>query len=144
MALEVAGTTRIASPGKLPAKVWSDDPGEVTRWFEEQGTRLPPIPATAVSWGSWGRATARCSTATPPTSITPAGAPPVGVRVSGPVRFRELERESRGHTVRFLRSAGTRWPSSARTEDVDAFRATFATTVARPTGAAPRMAAHPD
>ena len=30
---------------RLPAKLWSNDPVEVTRWFEAQGTRLPPIPA---------------------------------------------------------------------------------------------------
>jgi anti-sigma factor RsiW len=28
----------------LPARVWSDEPGRVAGWFEEQGTHLPRVP----------------------------------------------------------------------------------------------------
>jgi anti-sigma factor RsiW len=32
---------------RLPAQVWSEDPGVVERWFEKQGTELPIVPEGA-------------------------------------------------------------------------------------------------
>jgi anti-sigma factor RsiW len=93
----------------LPAKIWSDDPAEVTAWFEKQGTRMPVLPAGTAH-------------------LTLVGARycPLGDRsaahvyyaaqgghlslfvVPGPVRFDDrYDREVWGRHVRFVRTAGT-------------------------------------
>lgn len=118
---------------RLPAKLWSNDPAEVTRWFEAQGTRLPPIPAGVGELGLVGarycplldRVAAHLYYAGEERHLS------VFV-LSGPARFRSSwAAESRGNEVRFLRSAGTTVALvSDRHEDVEAFRAAFTTTVA--------------
>jgi anti-sigma factor RsiW len=118
---------------RLPAKVWSNDPVEVIRWFEAQGTRLPPIPTGVGELGLVGarycplvdRVAAHLYYAGEERHLS------VFV-LSGPARFRDSwATESRGNEVRFLRSAGmTVALVSAKHEDVEAFRAAFATTVA--------------
>ena len=119
---------------RLPAKLWSNDPVEVSRWFEAQGTRLPPVPAGVGELGLVGarycplldRVAAHLYYAGEERHLS------VFV-LSGPARFRDAwATESRGNEVRLLRSAGmTVALVSARPEDVEAFRAAFATTVAR-------------
>lgn len=122
---------------RLPAKLWSSDPSEVSQWFEAQGTRLPPIPAAVGELGLVGarycplldRVAAHLYYAGEERNLS------VFV-LSGPARFRDTwATESRGNEVRFLRSAGmTVALVSARPEDVEAFRAAFTTTVARARG----------
>ena len=119
---------------RLPAKLWSNDPTEVTRWFEAQGTRLPPIPAGVGELGLVGarycplvdRVAAHLYYAGEERHLS------VFV-LSGPARFRDSwATESRGNEVRFLRSAGmTVALVSNKHGDVEAFRAAFNTTVAR-------------
>ncbi len=118
---------------RLPAKLWSSDPVEVSRWFEGQGTRLPPVPAGIGELGLVGarycplldRVAAHLYYAGEERQLS------VFV-LAGPARFRESwTTESRGNEVRLLRSAGmTVALVSARHEDVEAFRAAFTTTVA--------------
>jgi anti-sigma factor RsiW len=119
---------------RLPAKLWSNDPVEVSRWFEAQGTRLPPIPAGVGELGLVGarycplldRVAAHLYYAGEERTLSL-------FVLSGPARFRDSwATESRGNEVRFLRSAGmTVALVSAKPEDVEAFRAAFATTMAR-------------
>jgi anti-sigma factor RsiW len=118
----------------LPAKVWSDDPAEISAWFEKQGTRMPPLPA------GLGHL-----------SLVGGRYCPIGDRfaahvyyagrkgrlslfvVPGPLRFEgHYEAEVRGHAVRFLRTAGATLAIVADERDaVDAFAKEFAQTVAR-------------
>jgi anti-sigma factor RsiW len=118
----------------LPAKIWSSDPLEVTAWFEEQGTRLPVIPASAHGLQLIG-----------------ARYCPLGDRIAahlyfagdrrhlslfvlaGPARLRgDYATTVFGQPVRLLRAGGTVVALvSKHAEDVEAFRETFRTTVAR-------------
>ncbi|HSB62436.1 MAG TPA: zf-HC2 domain-containing protein, partial [Vicinamibacteria bacterium] len=41
--------TKCFGGSKLPAAVWSEDPVQVAAWFEDQGTRVPIVPASASS-----------------------------------------------------------------------------------------------
>ena len=118
----------------VPAELWSSDPLEVTAWFEEQGTRLPVIPASAHGL-----------------QLVGARYCPLGDRIAahlyfggdkgslslfvlaGPARFRgDYATTVFGQSVRLLRAGGTVVALvSEHAEEVDAFRETFRTTVAR-------------
>jgi len=125
--------TKCFGMAKLPATVWSSDPVEVTAWFEEQGTRLPPVPPAAGDMGLVGarychlldRYAAHLFYASEERRFS------VFV-ISGPVRFADTwGTESRGQKVRFLRSAGTTVALVGdKAEDIEAFRSTFTTTLA--------------
>ena len=118
---------------RLPAKVWSNDPGEITRWFESQGTAMPPLPAEAGGLALVGarycplldRFVAHVYYADDKRELSL-------FVLSGPARFERAWRgRSRGRAVHLLRSAGRTVALVAdRSEDVDAFHAAFATTVA--------------
>lgn len=119
---------------KLPARIWSNDPAAVAEWFEEQGTRVPPIPASVGELSLVGarycplldRQAAHLYYAGEERNLSV-------FLVSGPVRFPDSwGTESRGSVVRLLRSAGmVVGVVGAKTDDVEAFGATFKTSVAR-------------
>lgn len=118
---------------RLPAKLWSNDPVEVTRWFEAQGTRLPPIPAGVGELGLVGARYCQLVDRVAAHLYYAGEERHLSIFVlSGPARFRDSwATESRGNEVRLLRSAGmTVALVSGRHEDVEAFRAAFTTTVA--------------
>jgi len=135
VAFEVARDhAKCFSKSELPAKMWSDDPREVTAWFEEQGTTMPLLPAGAAHASLIGA------------RYCPLGdrfAPHVyyggrRIRVSifvlpGPLRFEgHYDGEVRGQNVHFMRSAGmTLAIVSDQREAVDAFAKEFARSVAR-------------
>lgn len=118
---------------RLPAEVWSNDPVEITRWFEDQGTRLPPLPAAVGELGLVGARYCRLTDRVTAHLYYAGEERQVSVFVlAGPVRFHDSwSAVSRGLTVGFLRSAGTTVAVvGAKGEDVDAFRSAFTTTVA--------------
>lgn len=118
---------------RLPAKMWSNDPAEVTRWFEEQGTRLPPIPAAVGELGLVGARYCRLVDRVAAHLYYAGEERHLSIFVlAGPTRFRDTwVTESRGNEVRFLRSAGmTVALVGGKREDVEGFRAAFTTTVA--------------
>ena len=119
---------------RLPARIWSSDPAEVARWFEDQGTAVPPLPEGRRDLALVGarycplvdRLAAHVYYANDDRHLS------VFV-LAGPARFRgyELGTEARGREVRFLRSAGmTVALVSEHEEDVAAFREHFTTTTA--------------
>jgi anti-sigma factor RsiW len=119
---------------RLPARVWSSDPIEVARWFEDQGTAVPPLPEGRHGLALVGarycplvdRLAAHVYYANDDRRLS------VFV-FAGPARFSgyELGAEARGHEVRLLRSAGmTVALVSEHADDVAAFRDHFATTTA--------------
>ena len=93
---------------RLPAKLWSNDPAEVTRVVRGAGHPASPDPGRAwASWASSGRATAGSSTASPPTSTTPGEERHLSIFVlSGPARFRD----TCGHGVAGRRGAAPAHP----------------------------------
>jgi len=135
VALEVARDhAKCFSMVTLPANVWSDDPAEVTAWFEKQGTTMPPLPRGASSL-----------------SLVGARYCPLGDRSAAHVYYAgrrarlslfilpsplRLEGtytgEVRGRKVRFLRSAGVTLALVSEERDtVDAFTKEFAQSLAR-------------
>jgi hypothetical protein len=126
--------SRCFAKEKLPAKIWSSEPREVTAWFEAQGTPFPLIPRGAGGLELVGgrycplldRLAAHLYYATEDRHFSLYVIP-------GPARFEEsFEATSGGTTVRLLRSAGTTVALvGERSEDVDAFRSTFTTSIAR-------------
>jgi len=119
---------------KLPARIWSGDPLEVARWFEEQGTQVPPLPDGRRGLSLIGarycplldRIAAHVYYADEERHLS------VFV-LAGPVRLDGHDRgaETRGRTVRLLRSAGmTVAVVAEHAEDVQAFRDYFTTTTA--------------
>lgn len=118
---------------RLPAKVWTSDPLEVTDWFESRGTRLPPVPAGVGEMGLVGARYCPLLDRFAAHLYYAGEERHLSVFVfSGPVRFADtLRTESRGKQVQFLRSAGMTVALVAdRTEDVEAFRSAFTTTLA--------------
>lgn len=119
---------------KLPARFWSGDAAEVTRWLEAQGTAVPPLPAGSPALPLVGarycplldRVAAHVYYAGEERQLSL-------FVISGPVRFAgELETRSRGRAVRLLRSAGlTLALVSEREEDVRAFRDQLVTATVR-------------
>jgi hypothetical protein len=123
------------SKARLPARIWSSDPAEVARWFEDQGTAVPPLPEGRRDLTLVGarycplldRLAAHVYYANDDRHLS------VFV-LAGPARFSGYEWaiETRGRKVRFLRSAGvTVALVSEHADDVDAFRKHFATSTAR-------------
>ncbi len=119
---------------KLPARIWSGDPVEVTHWFEEQGTSVPPLPGGRRGLALVGarycplldRMAAHVYYANHDRHLS------VFV-LSGPVRFSEpdLGTQVRDRAVRMLRSAGMTVAVVGQSEeDVLAFRDHFTTTTA--------------
>lgn len=119
---------------RLPARIWSNDPVVVAEWFEAQGTRVPPIPASV---GELSLVGARyCPLLDRQAAHIYYGGEERNLSVflvSGPARFPDSwETESRGSVVRLLRSAGmVVGVVGTKTDDVEAFGAAFRTTVAR-------------
>lgn len=119
---------------KLPAKVWSGDPLEVARWFEEHGTYVPPLPAGRSGLSLVGarycplldRVAAHVYYANEDHHLS------VFV-ISGPARFTdEHATESGGRMVRLLRSGdATVAVVAENNEDARAFEHHFTTTIAR-------------
>ncbi len=118
----------------LPARIWSSDPVEVARWFEEQGTAVPPLPDGRRDLLLVGarycplvdRLAAHVYYANDDRHLSL-------FVIAGPARFRgyELGTEARGRQVRLLRSAGmTVALVGEHAEDVAAFRDHFTTTTA--------------
>jgi anti-sigma factor RsiW len=135
--------TKCFGLARLPAKVWSDDPQVVAGWFEAQGTGLPLIPASAGGLGLVGarfcplfdRFTAHVYYA--------EGERHTSLFVfRGPARFGDsYEARVGGQTVLLFRTAGaTLGVVSERSEDAEALRRRFTTTIAslRPSGASAR------
>jgi anti-sigma factor RsiW len=119
---------------RLPARIWSSDPGEVARWFEEQGTAVPPLPEGRRGLVLVGarycplldRLAAHIYYADEDRHLS------VFV-LAGPARFSgyELGTEARNREVRLLHSAGMTVALVAEhADDVAAFREHFTTTTA--------------
>jgi anti-sigma factor RsiW len=116
----------------LPARIWSSNPAEVARWFEDQGTAVPPLPEGRRGLVLVGarycplvdRLAAHVYYAEEDRHLS------VFV-LAGPARLSgyELGTAARGREVRLLRSAGMTVAIVAEhAEDVAAFREHFATT----------------
>jgi len=135
LAWEVARDhTHCFAKAPIPAKIWSSDPLEVTAWFDQQATRLPVIPASARGLQLLG-----------------ARYCPLGDRIAAHMYFADGKRHLSlfvvagparlegdyattifGRPVRLFRAGGTVVALvSEHEEDVEAFRDTFRTTVAR-------------
>ncbi len=119
---------------KLPARVWSGDPLEVARWFEDQGTYVPSLPEGRRGLDLVGgrycplvdRMAAHVYYVNEDRHLSL-------FVISGPVRLadHEIRSEARGRTIRLLRSGGmTLALVSEHEEDVLAFRDYFTTTTA--------------
>jgi anti-sigma factor RsiW len=136
VAFEVARDhAKCFSQAELPAKMWSDDPQEVAAWFEKQGTTMPLLPVGAAHASLIGARYCPLGDRFAP-HVYYGG--PRRIRVSifvlpGPLRFEgHLDREVRGQSVHFMRSAGvTLAIVSDQREAVDAFAKEFARSVAR-------------
>jgi hypothetical protein len=125
---------RCFAKGRLPAKIWTSEPSEVTAWFEAQGTPFPVIPSGAggleLVGGRycplWDRLAAHLYYAGDHHHLSL-------YVISGPARFADsFEATSGGNTVRLLRTAGTTVALvGERAEDVEAFQNTFTTSIAR-------------
>ena len=119
---------------KLPARIWSGDAREVALWFGEQGTYVPRLPESRHGLSLIGarycplvdRLAAHVYYAEEDRHLSL-------FVIAGPVRLdHELGTETRGRTVRLIRSAGTTLALVAEhEEDVLAFRSFFTTTTAR-------------
>jgi anti-sigma factor RsiW len=135
VALEVARDhKKCFSLAQLPAKVWSDDPVEVTAWFEKQGTPMPQLPAGAAHLQLVGARYCPLGDRSVPHVYYAGRRHRLSVFVvTGPLRFeRELQRESLGQHLRFLRSAGLTVALVAEEQElVDAFASEFEQTLAQ-------------
>jgi anti-sigma factor RsiW len=117
----------------LPAKVWSDDPGTVTAWFEGQGTELPLVPARVGDMSLVGARYCPLLDRFAAHLYYAEGDRHASLFVfRGPARFRDVhESRFRGHSVVLFRSAGMNLAAVAEAaEDAEAFRRKFTTTVA--------------
>lgn len=120
---------------RLPARIWSSDPLEVARWFEDQGTSVPPLPdgdrGLALVGARYCPLVDRLAA-----HVYYANDDDRHLSVfvlAGPARLAgyELNTEARGRKVRLLRSAGmTVAVVGEHEEDVLAFRDHFTTTTA--------------
>jgi anti-sigma factor RsiW len=122
------------SQPRLPAKVWGDDPEDVIRWFEAQGTRMPPLPRRVGELELvGGRYCPLVDRRVAHVYYSSQKGHPVSVFiVSGPARFDEQwSGKSRRRAVRLFHSASaTVAVVSDEAEEADAFRKAFSTTMA--------------
>ena len=117
----------------LPAKVWSDDASVIVAWFEGQGTTLPLIPEGVAGLGLVGARYCPLLDRFAAHVYYAGGDRHASVFVlKGPARFRDAyEGRVGGQTVLLFRSAGTLVGIvSERSEDAEAFRRKFTTTMA--------------
>jgi anti-sigma factor RsiW len=119
---------------RLPAKVWGDDPDDVIRWFEAQGTRMPPLPRNVGEIELvGGRYCPLVDRRVAHVYYASRNGRPVSVFVvTGPARFdHEWAGQSRSRQVRLFRSASsTVAVVTDESREADAFQAAFTTTVA--------------
>jgi len=119
---------------RLPAQVWSSDPREIARWFEEQGTVVPPLPEGRRGLMLVGARYCPLVDRLAAHVYYADENRPLSVFVlAGPARFSgyELGMESRNREVRLLHSAGMTVALVAEhADDVAAFREHFTTTTA--------------
>jgi anti-sigma factor RsiW len=117
----------------LPAKVWSDDSGVITAWFEGQGTKLPVIPEDVAGLALVGARYCPLLDRFAAHLYYTGGDRHASLFViRGPARFQDAyEGRIGAQTVLLFRSAGTTVGIVAESsEDVDAFRRKFTTTLA--------------
>jgi anti-sigma factor RsiW len=117
----------------LPAKVWSDDSSVITTWFEQQGTALPLVPENVAGLELVGARYCPLLDRFAAHLYYAGGDRHASLFVlKGPARFRDaFEGRVGAETVLLFRSAGTTVGIVAeRTEDAEAFRRKFTTTVA--------------
>jgi anti-sigma factor RsiW len=118
---------------KLPAQVWSDDPGVVTSWFSTRGSAMPYLPARVGALELVGAR--RCPLLDRSVAHLYYMGDDARVSlfvVSGNVRFHApYTARSRGLSVRLLRVGGSVVGLvGKRDEDVAAFQDAFTTIVA--------------
>jgi anti-sigma factor RsiW len=117
----------------LPAKVWSDDSAVITAWFERQGTALPLIPENVAGLELVGARYCPLLDRFAAHLYYTSGDRHASLFVlKGPARFQDaFEGRVGAETVFLFRSAGTTVGIVAeRSEDAEAFRRKFTTTVA--------------
>jgi anti-sigma factor RsiW len=117
----------------LPAKVWSDDSGVITAWFERQGTNLPLIPEDVAGLELVGARYCPLFDRFVAHLYYTGGDRHASLFVlKGPARFRDAYEGRLGsQTVLLFRTAGTTVGIVAeRPEDAEAFRRKFTTTLA--------------
>jgi hypothetical protein len=123
------------SMATLPAKVWSESGREVMAYFEERGTRLPLVPDAVRGLRLRGACTCRLpsGTRTPHLYYVSEDHKLSLFVVPKTVRFdTRYAAVSRGKAVRLLRVGGSVLGIVGEDEDdVEAFRRSFATSVAR-------------
>jgi anti-sigma factor RsiW len=134
VAYELAGDhAKCFGHAALPAKVWSDDSGVITAWFEGQGTRLPLIPEEVAGLGLVGARYCPLFDRFVAHLYYTSGDRHASLFVlKGPARFREVyEGRIGAQTVLLFRSAGTTIGIvSERAQDAESFRRRFTTTMA--------------
>jgi len=117
----------------LPAKVWSDDSGVITAWFERQGTTLPVIPESVAGLGLVGGRYCPLLDRFVAHLYYMGGDRHASLFVlKGPARFQDAyEGRVGAETVLLFRSGGTTVGIVAeRPEDAEAFRSRFTTMMA--------------
>jgi len=117
----------------LPAKVWSDDAGVITAWFEGQGTKMPVIPENVAGLGLVGARYCPLLDRFAAHLYYSGGDRHASLFIlKGPARFQDAYDGRVGvETVLLFRSAGTTVGIvSEKPEDAEAFRSKFTTILA--------------